>query len=113
MAITIESSGAAAVTISNGTAASQYVAVFDAGFIQRLVFNSTLVAKAVLAEDTGTTNHTSRANYARQFLFDPVTFVAREIVYMVIIDGTTNAGSTDQDICNSVGDAWNFLCYGY
>ena len=113
MSVTLESGGAAAVTIADGTAAVAVANCYYTPFLQRLYVLSAVVATAVLMEDPATTNHSSRASYARQLLFDPATLVNRQVAFVVVGDGATGAGSTDNDICNRLGDCWNILSYGY
>jgi hypothetical protein len=113
MAFTLETSGAAAVTIDGGTAEAARNNAYDTVLRQRLVQIGLVVASAVILEDTGTANHTSRVNYARQFVANPVVAVNNSVSFLVCADGATGTASSDQDIANRLGDVWNVLSQGY
>lgn len=109
-ATSIETTGLAAVTIPSGTAEAQLPTCYDIDFRQRLTLIGTLVAIAVLNETGGTTN---RSDYARVFLADPASAVAKSLCFAVPADGVTGTGLTDQEIANRIGDLWNTLGSGF
>jgi hypothetical protein len=108
-----ESSGAAAVVVPSGTLAAQATSAFDAALQQRLCILVPLLYIAVVYEDVATPNHASRLNYLKLVVTNPMPYVVNSIVWMIVTDGVTDNGATDQALANRFGDILNVLSHGF
>lgn len=101
------SNGSPGITITDGTAAAQIGLAYYIPFLQRLYLLAPDTAIAYRMATSGVT--TQGLRYAGQILGSPKFLVDNSIVYALIADGTITANSTDQAICNKLGDLWPML----